>query len=300
MSFKRYQHVERFGTEEVEGIEFGELFVFPKLDGSNGSVWLENGEIKAGSRNRELTLDNDNQGFYQYVLDNKQIKNYLLKHPNHRLFGEWLIPHSFKGYRNDVWKKFWIFDVTVEYDEENFEYLSYDFYAPLLEEFNLDYILPICKMKNGNYDTFMKAMEKNTFLIKDDVDVGEGIVIKNYDYKNKYGRIIWAKMVTNEFKEKNIKAMGTTEINTKKMVEEEITAKYCTEAFIEKEYQKIKNAQGGWSSKNIPELLGRVFSELIKEESWNIIKEFKNPVINYKTLNAFIINKVKQVKSDLF
>jgi hypothetical protein len=300
MEFRKYQHVERFGNDEVEGIEFGELFIFPKLDGSNGSIWLDNEEIKAGSRNRVLALDNDNAGFLQYVLDNKKFKEYLLKHPNHRLYGEWLVPHSFKNYRDDAWKRFYIFDIVVEYDEENYEYLTYDIYKPLLEEFDLDFILPICKMKNGSYDAFLKAIEKNTFMVKDDAGVGEGIVIKNYDYKNKYGRITWAKMVTNEFKEKNIKAMGTTEIEAKKMVEEEIVNAYCTEAFIEKEYNKIVNDKEGWTSRYIPELLGRIYSELIKEESWNFVKEFKNPTINYKTLNAFVVNKVKRIKPELF
>jgi len=33
MEFKKYQHVERFGTSEVEKIEFGTCYVFPKIDG---------------------------------------------------------------------------------------------------------------------------------------------------------------------------------------------------------------------------------------------------------------------------
>ena len=43
MKFEKYQHVERFGTSEVEGIELGRTYVFPKLDGTNASVWLEDG-----------------------------------------------------------------------------------------------------------------------------------------------------------------------------------------------------------------------------------------------------------------
>ena len=49
---------------ETDGIELGKVYVFPKIDGTNGSVWIDDGIIKAGSRNRELTLDNDNAGFY--------------------------------------------------------------------------------------------------------------------------------------------------------------------------------------------------------------------------------------------
>jgi len=89
IEFRKYQHVERFGTTEVEGIEFGICYVFPKIDGTNASVWLgDDGEIHAGSRNRELSLEKDNAGFYSAIKNDQRIKNYLLKHPTHRLFGE--------------------------------------------------------------------------------------------------------------------------------------------------------------------------------------------------------------------
>ncbi len=36
MTFIKYQHLERFGSTEVEQIEFGECFVFPKIDVAEG------------------------------------------------------------------------------------------------------------------------------------------------------------------------------------------------------------------------------------------------------------------------
>ena len=45
--FKEYQHIERFGTDKVEGIDKGLCYVSPKPYGTNGSVWIENEEIKA-------------------------------------------------------------------------------------------------------------------------------------------------------------------------------------------------------------------------------------------------------------
>ena len=96
MQFAKYQHLERFGTDEVDGIEFGECLIFPKIDGTNGSVWLDEGEVKAGSRNRELTLEQNKARFYGYVLSNGNIKQYLEAQPTHRLYGEFLVPHSLK------------------------------------------------------------------------------------------------------------------------------------------------------------------------------------------------------------
>src|SRR3990167_2374121 len=104
--FRPYMHVERYGNDEVQGIELGECYVFPKLDGTNASVWNGGGEIKAGSRTRELTLEQDNAGFYAAILENDSIQEFLIYHPTKRLYGEWLVPHSLKTYREDAWRRF--------------------------------------------------------------------------------------------------------------------------------------------------------------------------------------------------
>lgn len=301
MEFKKYQHIERFGTDEVCGIEIGKSYVFPKIDGTNGSIWLgEDGIVHAGSRNRELSVDKDNAGFYNAVLQNKSISEYLLKHPDHRIFCEWLVPHSLKTYRDTAWRKFYIFDVCVDADDEvGLEYLPYDVYKPLLDEFSLEYLAPLKIIVNGEYDTFIKCLESNNFLIKDGEGTGEGIVIKNYDYYNKYHRKTWAKIVTSEFREKHHKEMGAP-VTENVMVESAISAEFITSAFVEKEYSKITNEHDGWSSKFIPELLGKVYYSLINEEMWNICKKYKNPSINFKTLNTMVINKIKVTKPEIF
>lgn len=301
MEFRKYQHVERFGTSEVQDIELGTCYVFPKIDGTNASVWLNaDGEIRAGSRNRQLSLENDNAGFYAFVLQNEKIVAYLKKHPTHRLFGEWLVPHSLKTYKDEAWRKFYIFDVCVDDDSETGnEYIPYEIYRPLLEEFELDYIMPIAIVKNGGYEHFVKCLEQNTFLVKDGQGYGEGVVIKNYDFYNKYRRQTWAKIVTSEFKEKHYKTMGPP-VTENKMIEEKIVDGFVTQALVDKEYAKLVNDNNGWTSQLIPQLLGRVFYELIREESWNIISKFKKPTVNFRTLNALVINKVKSVKPTIF
>ena len=97
----------------------------------------------------------------------------------------------------------------------------------------------------------------------------------------------------------HVEAMGYTEIKASLSIEERIIENYVTEAFIEKEFEKIKN-DNGWASSKIPMLFGRVFHELIKEETWNIIKEYKNPKIDFSRLYVMVINKVKQTKKELF
>lgn len=308
MEFKKYQHLERFGTTEVKQIELGTCYVFPKIDGTNASVWLnENGEIQAGSRNRHLSLEADNAGFFAWVKEQSNIIEYLKENPTHRLYGEWLVPHALKTYREDAWRKFYVFDVSVdkedseilhEGDDKN-KYLHYDQYSTKLEEKGIDYVIPICTITNASYEQLVNQLMNNVFLIEDGKGVGEGIVIKNYDFKNKYNRQTWAKIVTSEFKEKHAKVHGATEIKAKKMVEEQIADEFVTKALCEKVYAKIEN-EGGFTSKRIPQLLNVVYYDVVKEDAWNFVKKHKNPIINFSTLQHFVFAKVKEQLPQLF
>nr|MBC8437152.1 hypothetical protein [bacterium] len=115
MEFERYQSIKKYQTMEVEAIELGKVYVFPKIDGTNASVWLDEDTIKCGSRNRELTLDNDNAGFCKYILDRcDNIHQYLYANPTHRIYGEWLVPHTLKTYESGAWRKFYVFDVMID------------------------------------------------------------------------------------------------------------------------------------------------------------------------------------------
>ena len=299
--FKKYQHIERFGTTEVNQIELGKCYIFPKIDGTNASVWLSENEIQVGSRKRHLTLEKDNAGFYAWVKQQQNIIDYLKENPTHRLFGEWLVPHSLKTYKQDAWRKFYVFDVAIDKREDEIlhngdselKYLPYDEYKPILEKHNIDFIAPISIITNASYEQLVNQLMKNVFLIEDGKGVGEGIVIKRYDFFNKYNRQTWAKIVTSEFKEKHAKVMGASEIKGKKMVEESIAEEFVTLALCEKVKAKIELDNDGFSSKNIPQLLNTVYYDLVKEDSWNFIKKFKNPTINYKTLQHFVFARIK-------
>ena len=301
MEFRKYQHIERYGVTEVDGIEIGTCYVFPKIDGTNSSVWV-GGDwgVRAGSRTRELTTEMDNAGFYNAIIQDHRVRAFLQKYPNHRLFGEWLVPHSLRTYRDDAWRRFYVFDVCLDTDDEaGLEYIPYDIYKPWLDEFGIDYLAPVAIVKNGSYENFIRCLEQNVFLIKDGEGIGEGVVIKNYDFYNKFGRQTWAKIVTSEFKEKHHKEMGAP-VFENKVVEQGIVDKYVTSALVEKEYSKITVECDGWTSRLIPRLLSQVFYALVTEEMWNIVKEFKNPKVDFKMLNAIAIGKIKTVKPELF
>jgi len=288
-------HIERFGNDEVQGIEFGDCYVFPKLDGTNASMWNDHG-LKTGSRNRELSLDNDNAGFCLWAKKFNGTSIFMAM-PSLRLYGEWLVPHSLKTYTDNAWRKFYVFDV---WDDITEEYLPYAEYQPLLEEYGFDYIPPISIIKNAAYENLLVELENNKFLIRDGEGCGEGLVIKNYNYQNRFGRTIWAKIITNVFKEKHIKEMGTPVKVLNKMAEQTICDEYVSKHLVDKIYAKIVNEMEGWDSLYIPRLLQTVYYDLVNEETWNFVKKMKNPTINFKTLNTLSIMRIKELKPELF
>ncbi len=308
MTFLRYPHLERYGNEAVADIDFGVCHIFPKLDGTNASVWYEDGKIICGSRNRQLNWklstigievfegdhQSDNAGFASWMREQTHYHDFLGNNQSLILYGEWLVPHTLKTYRQDAWRKFYVFDV---YDRATGSFLPYEQYQGLLDTARIDYIPCIQTIKNPSYDNLIYAAKQNTYLL--DSGIGEGIVIKNYDWKNKYNTVVWAKIINSEFKEQNVKVFGPSHIDN--MTNAELVAnKACTQALIEKEYAKIVNDTGGWSNKLIPRLLHTVYHAVVAEELWDCLKTINKGSINFRELEQHCIKKVKETKPEIF
>ena len=290
--YVKYQHIEKLGSNEVDGVMIGDVYIFPKIDGTNAQAWYDGEKMCYGSRNRELSLDNDNAGFMTAMVEDVGLTELCKAYEGHRVFGEWLVPHSLKTYRDDAWRKFYIFDIATIVAEK-VAHLHYDIVQTLCEANELDYIPPIRIIRNPAFEDILKTLDQNDFLIRDGEGIGEGVVLKNYQFENKYGRQTWAKVITSEFKEKHNKTMGAPITKGTDMVEEHIVIEYVTTALIEKTIAKISLDNDGWNSKLIPQLIGRVYHDLVKEHSFDFCKKFKNPTVNFKILNKFY--KLKKI-----
>lgn len=284
----KYMHVEKFGSDEVDGIEKCESYVLPKIDGTNGVMWFEDGRIHCGSRKRELSADSDNAGFFKQFHDDERFKLLFEEYPHFIIYGEFLVKNVIKDYKDTAWRKFYVFDV-----KSGDRWLTPDEYIPILAEYGVDYIPYMCKIKNPTTEQLIDLCEKASFLMKDDKP-GEGIVLHAPGYVNKFGRVVWAKVVRSEFKA--VKHAGkTVDVNG---VESALAEKYFTPALINKEYAKIVNEMGGWNNKYIPRFLGTVYHTFITECAWDMVK--KNPTINFSVLHRLCMEKTKEVMSSVF
>lgn len=275
---KTYQHVERLGSQEVEGILFGTVYVFSKLDGTSARIAYEDGKIVYGSRNRILTQENDNAGFMNTCMNDERYGDLFQEYPNLVLYGEWLVKNHIKHYEDNAWRKFYVYDVM-----NGDRYLRYEEYKPILDKYGIEYIPLICVLNSPTEQNILELAPQQGFLCKSGGHQ-EGIVIKSYDYVNKYGRTTWAKVVN---------ATYTTKKSIKEetpCIEQDIVDKLLSVEEIEKEKCKIED----FDIRKTQELLGRVQYEFIKDNISIIIKKWKSPTINFKKLNHFIACKVRE------
>ena len=75
-----------------------------------------------------------------------------------------------------------------------------------------------------------------------DGEVGEGWVFKNYNWRNHFGNIVWAKYIYPQFKQKHETTFGKSA--TKLGIESKIARDFLTPETVEKEYQKMIQENG--------------------------------------------------------
>lgn len=301
MEYKKYQHIEKLGREDCEGVLEGDaVYCFPKIDGTNACLFLDDdGELQAGSRNRQLTLENDNAGFFREMLNYPEYKEYLKAHPNHILYGEFLVKHTIKTYSEEAWRKLYVFDVfEVGSEESQSRYLSYDEYVPELEKFGIEYIPVLAILDHPSKENIVALAKENHYLMPDDKNIGEGIVVKNYGYRNKYGRTIWGKVIAEEFygtKEK----LRSKNHEIKSDFEAKVARDYITDAVIKKEYAKLKlERPDAKQNEMIGRVLNAVYTTFLKEDLADVVQKNKNCTINFKYMKKQSDYRVKEVLAD--
>lgn len=305
VNYKKYMHIEKLGSGEVEGILDGTCYLFYKIDGTNSCVWYDEdlGTLMFGSRNRELSLEQDNSNFMRTMIFEPRLNgmrtdllNFLKKNKNVIVYGEWLVPVNIKRYKDDAWKNFYVFDV---YDAETGEYWNYDDYKREFDKDypNIKYVPLICKLDNPTEEEVKAHLaDTGNFLISE--GLGEGIVIKNYAFVNKYGRRTWAKVLTEDFLacKRGLRSQKREAQEAGESVERNII-KMMTVDHVIKEKAKVMERRGSptWESQFIPELLNRAFMEFFRDNWEIILKKYHNPTINFQTLKRYSDEFVKSI-----
>ena len=280
---KKYLDIERCKQKYAETFNVGENIVIQeKIDGSNASIRYdeESGTLKAFSR-LELNSENTLNGFWDYVQSLNTIAFKEVLGSRYIVFGEWMgAKHAIK-YPEDVYGKFWMFDV---WDTQTEQYLPYEetraFYGRLIacgnkeKKFNF---VPVFYI--GKFESWEKAME---LVGKTEVGAepsGEGIVIKRQDYlDSKSSRLpFYVKIVSEQFSEvhksKKQKAIDPAAI-AKKEANIALAATIVTQQRVQKMlYKFIEDGllPQDWDEHNLKDiskiLPNAIYRDCVKEES---------------------------------
>lgn len=205
---KKYLDIERCKQKYAETFNVGEdIVIQEKIDGSNASIRYdeESGTLKAFSRRLELNADNTLNGFWDYVqtLNLDTFKKILGS--RYIVFGEWMgAKHAIK-YPENVYGKFWMFDV---WDTQTEQYLPYEetrsFYDKLIacgNEGNKFNFVPVFYI--GKFESWEKTSELVGRTEVGAEPTGEGIVIKRQNcLDSKSSRLpFYVKIVSEQFSE---------------------------------------------------------------------------------------------------
>jgi len=285
MGFITYPKIHRLGKTEVENILSGTCYIQEKIDGANTSIWIEDGEIKKGSRTQERG-DSFN-GFREYVDEHTGIAKLLRDHPEYRLYGEWLVKHTI-SYNETAYKKFYLFDIFVGEDRLDIESVN-----DIADTYLIDRPTLYGKIKNPIIEDISKFVGKSEIGEK-----GEGVVIKNMDFINSFGNCDYAKVVTEKFKEMNAVTFGGNDKHSESYWEVYVVNKYITLSRVRKIINKLQSViEEKLDMKHIPRLVSAVYNDMLVEEIWDIQKKVQT--LDFHRLKKLVLLKAKQIYVDV-
>lgn len=281
MAFKKYPDICRLGDEDNQDIlNYNEdtIVIEEKVDGGNGSFWIEEGFIHFGSRSRDLTIENDEKIFARQQI---QLREHLLNlenegiktNPDYIYYIEWMEKHTIsytsapfiigldirlKRAKNEEGEGLFI---GREAREQEFNRLKIE-NVPLiwrgtsfeLKKLSIRDLIP----KSKYYDGF-----------------AEGIVIKNYCRKAHSGNHqLYAKLVREEFKEDNKAIFGS--IRNPSSETSKIINEFCTDARIRKAILKFTKEDGEKLDLRLMQKVpSYVIKDILKEEFGEIYNKYK-------------------------
>ena len=253
-----YPTVFALGHRAIADIFNGSVIVEEKIDGSQFSFGVVNGELVCRSHGKQMIVDAPEKMFVKAV---ETVKSLLpLLTPEWIYRGEYLEKpkHNTLCYSRTPEKNIIIFDVMIAPET----YLDYDHKVLAANEIGLECVPLLYEGKLENYENFKKFLDLDSILGGTKI---EGVVIKNYELFTMEKKPAMGKYVSEAFKE--IHNKDWKERNpTGKDINILLTEKYRTEARWNKAILHLNEAGLlDHSPKDIGLLMHEVPADVLKE-----------------------------------
>ena len=293
---KKYDKVKNSGIV-LDKFKHRGLVVQEKLDGSNASFTMEDGELVCFSRRKKLNENETLNSFYNWAHENidKKVLATLLN--GFIIFGEWLIKHKIQ-YKEECYKQFYVFDV---YDKKKQIYLPPESVMIIAEDLNLKHVEYLMVMPPSNQLSNIQPQDIQDLVGKSDMTVkpntGEGIVVKYLDGKSEYED--YYKIVSNEFKEFNRQKMKTEVKNHDSVADYAITRPRM-EKMIFRAIEEGRLSEDNMELENfglIMKEVGQDFvDDIMEEEKDNMLKIIEKQI---KKKMPHILREILQEKGGI-
>lgn len=277
MTFHKFPDIERLGSDENREILLHDedtLIIEEKVDGGNGCFWMEeDGQIHFGSRNRDLTAENDVKFFtgHQEWLREK-LKGKTIS-PDYIFYIEWMAKHTINYTRVPM-----VIGLDIRLKRvQNAEGAGFFLSREMKElEFAKVGLQTVPLVWRGTVKE-LKKINIQDLIPKSQYYDGkaEGIVIKNLSRKHPHGNYqLYAKVVTDEFKENNKAVFGS--VRQKESDSLKIVETFATDARIRKAVFHFVNENGLPLDRTLMRFVPHyVIKDIFKEEILFIIETYK-------------------------
>lgn len=253
-----YSSIYTLGHKLAANLFQGEVTIEEKVDGSQFSFGVFEGELKMRSKGSDLYMPVSNKlfaGACQYV---ESIKDILM--PGWTYRGEVLFrpKHNSLAYERTPKNNVVIFDI----DRGDCDYVSYDEKVAEATRIGLEVVPLFFKGTIDSAETLQEFFERDSFLGSAKI---EGMVIKNYNQFGADKKTLMGKWVSEAFKEVH-RAEWKKSNPGRGDVIDRLIAMYKTEPRWNKAIQHLKEAgQLDDSPKDIGPLMKEVSVDVLKE-----------------------------------
>lgn len=277
-SWHTYPKIYALGNAAIAHLfEDNDLLVQEKVDGSQFSFGLIEGELRCRSKGKELVLDAPDKMFAPAVATVLSLKMDLT--PGWTYRGEVLTKpkHNVLAYDRMPEKHIILFDINDRQES----YLPYVKVQEEARRLGLE-VVPLLDLKANTPEDFMALLETTSILGGQKI---EGVVVKNYNRFTKDGKAMMGKYVSERFKEIHTKPFRAAN-STQKDIISLLAEKYTTEARWDKAIQHLRERDELTDS---PKDIGL----LMKEVSLDLISECKEEIMEalWKHASKHILKK---------
>lgn len=294
MEQKKYHSIVRYGhisTREVLN-RGDQIIIQEKVDGANASFAVVDGELKCWSRNRELSMSNTLEGFYVWAKQNIEVDKLL---EGVVYFGEWTAQHKvvYEGYA----KQFFLYDI---YNLHLEEYVSFSMVRDEAKRLGLNLIPVFFEGEFESFEQLMSYVGRTELNGKLGQEVsGEGIVVKNVDYRDSFGKQMFVKLVVDKFAE--VQMQKAPKDPKKKFTPEELKVRECiTSPRVEK--QLFKMIEEGLLERDYGvEDMGKILKHISPLVAEDILKEEMDefPHLTVEDVQTFMCKVLPLVIKDI-